>query len=149
MVIGCGRVGSAVARELAEDGWDVTAVDEKELPKYLKDSKTLPFITVKAIVSISLSLERLAQPGGLLPLASECPSLSLARRLLSICDRREVQDGAAALSRFLEVAKRKADEMKEELDDVSDTKDETEVKIFSVPVPNPFRVVQRSMTLWQ
>jgi trk system potassium uptake protein TrkA len=30
VVIGCGRVGSAVARELAEDGWDVTAVDEKE-----------------------------------------------------------------------------------------------------------------------
>jgi trk system potassium uptake protein TrkA len=30
VVIGCGRVGSAVARDLAEDGWDVTAVDEKE-----------------------------------------------------------------------------------------------------------------------
>jgi trk system potassium uptake protein TrkA len=30
VVIGCGRVGSAVARELAEDGWDVTAVDEQE-----------------------------------------------------------------------------------------------------------------------
>ncbi|HSO01167.1 MAG TPA: NAD-binding protein [Gaiellaceae bacterium] len=30
VVIGCGRVGSAVARNLAEDGWDVTAVDEQE-----------------------------------------------------------------------------------------------------------------------
>ena len=30
VVIGCGRVGSAVARELAEDGWDVTAIDEQE-----------------------------------------------------------------------------------------------------------------------
>jgi trk system potassium uptake protein len=30
VVIGCGRVGSAVARDLAEDGWDVTAVDEAE-----------------------------------------------------------------------------------------------------------------------
>ena len=30
VVIGCGRVGSAVARELASEGWDVTVVDEKE-----------------------------------------------------------------------------------------------------------------------
>ena len=30
VVIGCGRVGSAVARDLAEDGWDVTAIDEQE-----------------------------------------------------------------------------------------------------------------------
>ena len=30
VVIGCGRVGSAVALQLAEDGWDVTAVDENE-----------------------------------------------------------------------------------------------------------------------
>src|SRR5437764_15369364 len=30
MVIGCGRVGSNVALQLAEEGWDVTAVDEKE-----------------------------------------------------------------------------------------------------------------------
>ena len=30
VVIGCGRVGSAVAREFHADGWDVTAVDEKE-----------------------------------------------------------------------------------------------------------------------
>lgn len=30
VVIGCGRVGSAVARDLAEEGWDVTVVDEKE-----------------------------------------------------------------------------------------------------------------------
>jgi trk system potassium uptake protein TrkA len=30
VVIGCGRVGAAVARELAGEGWDVTAVDEKE-----------------------------------------------------------------------------------------------------------------------
>ena len=30
VVIGCGRVGSAVARDLADDGWDVTAVDEQE-----------------------------------------------------------------------------------------------------------------------
>jgi trk system potassium uptake protein TrkA len=30
LVIGCGRVGSNVARELAAEGWDVTAVDEKE-----------------------------------------------------------------------------------------------------------------------
>lgn len=30
VVIGCGRVGSAVARQLAEEGWKVTAVDEKE-----------------------------------------------------------------------------------------------------------------------
>ena len=30
VVIGCGRVGSAVARQLADEGWDVTAVDENE-----------------------------------------------------------------------------------------------------------------------
>jgi trk system potassium uptake protein TrkA len=30
VVIGCGRVGSAVARDLAEEGWDVTVVDEQE-----------------------------------------------------------------------------------------------------------------------
>ena len=30
VVIGCGRVGSAVARDMAEDGWEVTAVDEQE-----------------------------------------------------------------------------------------------------------------------
>ncbi|HEU5264275.1 MAG TPA: TrkA family potassium uptake protein [Gaiellaceae bacterium] len=30
VVIGCGRVGSAVAKELAADGWDVTVVDENE-----------------------------------------------------------------------------------------------------------------------
>ena len=30
VVIGCGRVGSSVARQLADEGWDVTAVDENE-----------------------------------------------------------------------------------------------------------------------
>ena len=30
VVIGCGRVGSAVAKGLAGDGWDVTVVDENE-----------------------------------------------------------------------------------------------------------------------
>jgi trk system potassium uptake protein TrkA len=30
VVIGCGRVGSAVAKGLATDGWDVTVVDETE-----------------------------------------------------------------------------------------------------------------------
>ena len=30
VVIGCGRVGSSVARELDGDGWDVTAVDKSE-----------------------------------------------------------------------------------------------------------------------
>jgi trk system potassium uptake protein TrkA len=30
VVIGCGRVGAAVARDLAADGWDVTAIDEQE-----------------------------------------------------------------------------------------------------------------------
>jgi trk system potassium uptake protein TrkA len=30
VVIGCGRVGAAVAREFEAEGWDVTAVDEKE-----------------------------------------------------------------------------------------------------------------------
>jgi trk/ktr system potassium uptake protein len=30
VVIGCGRVGSAVAKGLAAAGWDVTAVDESE-----------------------------------------------------------------------------------------------------------------------
>ena len=30
VVIGCGRVGSAVAREFRADGWDVTAIDEKQ-----------------------------------------------------------------------------------------------------------------------
>ena len=30
VVIGCGRVGSAVAIELAGEGWDVTCVDEDE-----------------------------------------------------------------------------------------------------------------------
>jgi trk system potassium uptake protein TrkA len=30
IVVGCGRVGSTVAKTLAEEGWDVTAVDESE-----------------------------------------------------------------------------------------------------------------------
>ena len=30
LVIGCGRVGSSVALQLDREGWDVTAVDEKE-----------------------------------------------------------------------------------------------------------------------
>jgi trk system potassium uptake protein len=30
VVVGCGRVGSAVALQLAASGWDVTAVDEDE-----------------------------------------------------------------------------------------------------------------------
>ncbi len=30
LIIGCGRVGSTVAKRLAGEGWDVTAVDEKE-----------------------------------------------------------------------------------------------------------------------
>jgi trk system potassium uptake protein len=30
LVIGCGRVGSNVAIRLADEGWEVTAVDEKE-----------------------------------------------------------------------------------------------------------------------
>ena len=30
IVVGCGRVGSAVALELDRLGWDVTAIDEKE-----------------------------------------------------------------------------------------------------------------------
>ena len=30
VVIGCGRVGSSVAKGLAADGWDVTVVDEDE-----------------------------------------------------------------------------------------------------------------------
>jgi trk system potassium uptake protein TrkA len=30
VVIGCGRVGSAVAKGLVDEGWEVTAVDESE-----------------------------------------------------------------------------------------------------------------------
>ncbi len=30
VVIGCGRVGAALARDFSADGWEVTAVDEKE-----------------------------------------------------------------------------------------------------------------------
>jgi len=30
IVIGCGRVGSTVAKQMLAEGWDVTAVDEKE-----------------------------------------------------------------------------------------------------------------------
>jgi trk system potassium uptake protein TrkA len=30
IVIGCGRVGSSIARQLLSEGWEVTAVDEKE-----------------------------------------------------------------------------------------------------------------------
>ncbi len=30
VIIGCGRVGSAVAKQLASGGWDVTCVDEDE-----------------------------------------------------------------------------------------------------------------------
>ena len=30
VIIGCGRVGSSVAKELAREGWDVTCVDEDE-----------------------------------------------------------------------------------------------------------------------
>ena len=34
VVIGCGRVGSAVALQLHREGWEVTAVDEKELTRH-------------------------------------------------------------------------------------------------------------------
>jgi trk system potassium uptake protein TrkA len=30
IVVGCGRVGSTVAKSLVEEGWDVTAVDESD-----------------------------------------------------------------------------------------------------------------------
>ena len=30
LVVGCGRVGSSLARELDAAGWDVTAIDERE-----------------------------------------------------------------------------------------------------------------------
>ncbi len=30
VVVGCGRVGSSVAKDLAAEGWDVTCVDEDE-----------------------------------------------------------------------------------------------------------------------
>src|SRR2546422_9121983 len=30
IVIGCGRVGSTIAKRFASEGWDVTAVDENE-----------------------------------------------------------------------------------------------------------------------
>jgi trk system potassium uptake protein TrkA len=30
LVIGCGRVGSNVSKQLAGDGWDVTVIDERE-----------------------------------------------------------------------------------------------------------------------
>jgi trk system potassium uptake protein len=30
LIIGCGRVGSTVAKRMASEGWDVVAVDEKE-----------------------------------------------------------------------------------------------------------------------
>ena len=30
IIVGCGRVGSKVAKKLAKSGWDVTAVDEAE-----------------------------------------------------------------------------------------------------------------------
>jgi trk system potassium uptake protein TrkA len=30
VVVGCGRVGSQVALRLADEGWDVTVIDEKE-----------------------------------------------------------------------------------------------------------------------
>jgi trk system potassium uptake protein len=30
IIIGCGRVGSTVAKRLAGEGWEVTAIDEKE-----------------------------------------------------------------------------------------------------------------------
>ncbi len=30
IVVGCGRVGSNIAKELDRDGWEVTAIDERE-----------------------------------------------------------------------------------------------------------------------
>lgn len=30
LVVGCGRVGSAIALELADEGWEVSVIDEKE-----------------------------------------------------------------------------------------------------------------------
>jgi trk system potassium uptake protein TrkA len=30
LVVGCGRVGSAIALQLAREGWDVSVIDEKE-----------------------------------------------------------------------------------------------------------------------
>ncbi|MGL6280265.1 MAG: FAD-dependent oxidoreductase, partial [Gaiella sp.] len=30
VIVGCGRVGASIARQLAGEGWDVTAVDDDE-----------------------------------------------------------------------------------------------------------------------
>ena len=30
VIVGCGRVGASVARQLAEEGWDVTCIDDDE-----------------------------------------------------------------------------------------------------------------------
>jgi len=30
IIVGCGRVGSSIALQLAAEGWDITAIDEKE-----------------------------------------------------------------------------------------------------------------------
>src|SRR5438309_6802802 len=30
IIVGCGRVGSSIALQLASEGWDITAIDEKE-----------------------------------------------------------------------------------------------------------------------
>jgi trk system potassium uptake protein TrkA len=30
LVVGCGRVGSAIALQLADEGWDVSVIDQKE-----------------------------------------------------------------------------------------------------------------------
>jgi trk system potassium uptake protein TrkA len=30
VIVGCGRVGSSIAKQLLQEGWDVTAIDERE-----------------------------------------------------------------------------------------------------------------------
>lgn len=50
IVVGCGRVGSALARKLVEAGWDVAVVDADETSmELLPDDWRLPFVLGHAL----------------------------------------------------------------------------------------------------
>jgi trk system potassium uptake protein TrkA len=55
VVIGCGRVGSALARELADAGWDIAVVDTDEAAmERLPDNWKHPFVVGHALDSAVL-----------------------------------------------------------------------------------------------
>lgn len=101
-----------------------TLVAATKPPRYLSDSTTLPFITSRAIASICQSLDGLGPTAGPLPLSVDCPSLSLANRLRSVCDGR--QEELEHLDHFIRSAQEVVDEKRAKAaEGASEAKDET------------------------